>query len=118
MKFLADECVDAGLIDMLRTAGHDVLCVQERSVGLDDVAVLSLAAEEDRVLLTEDKDFGELAFRRRNVVVPGIVLMRIDPAARDLKQSRLAAAIDRFGERLTGHFTVIHETRYRTRRLP
>ena len=94
-----------------------MLCVQERSAGLDDTAVLGLAVDEDRILLTEDKDFGELAFRRRNVV-PGIVLLRIDPGAREFKMSRLATAIDRFGERLAGHFTVIHETRYRTRPLP
>ena len=79
--------------------------------------VFALAAEEGRILLTEDKDFGEFAFRLRRVAVPDIVLLRIDLVARRIKGPRIAAAIDRFGERLTGHYTVVHENRFRTRPL-
>ena len=57
MRFLADECVDAAAVAALRAAGHDVRTVQEIRAGLTDAEVLEFAAEQQRLLLTEDKDF-------------------------------------------------------------
>ena len=57
MRFLADECVDSGVVTELRDAGHDVHYLAEGTRGLADEAVLRAAASEGRVLLTEDKDF-------------------------------------------------------------
>jgi predicted nuclease of predicted toxin-antitoxin system len=117
VKFLADECVDARVIEELTAAGHDIRSVRETAAGLTDARVLELASEEGRILLTEDKDFGELAFRLRHRAVAGIVLLRIDPAARQQKGARMIAAIDRFGEELSGRYSVVHENRFRTRPL-
>jgi hypothetical protein len=63
VNFLADECCDAFLVDGLRGDGHDVLYVKESAPGTDDHTVLQMAADQERVLLTEDKDFGELVVR-------------------------------------------------------
>jgi hypothetical protein len=71
---------------------------------------------EKRLLLTEDKDFGELVFRRERAV-PGVVLMRINPENPALKAVRLAAAIERYGDGLFGRYTVIEGGRFRSRRL-
>jgi hypothetical protein len=68
------------------------------------------------LLLTEDKDFGDLVFRQGRPV-PGIVLLRIDPSRRLQKAARLMAAIDRFGDGLIGRYTVIEEARFRSRPL-
>lgn len=65
MRWLADECIDAGLVTRLREAGHDVLYAAEVSSGASDADVLRLADEQDRVLLTEDKDFGDAQPRSR-----------------------------------------------------
>ena len=59
MKFLADECVDAGLVNALRVAGYDAIFVGDAAKGILDEQVLAMAAREGRILLTEDKDFGE-----------------------------------------------------------
>jgi predicted nuclease of predicted toxin-antitoxin system len=56
---------------------HDVLYVAEAAAGLSDADVIALALQEKRLLLTEDKDFGDPVFRRERAV-PGVVLMRID----------------------------------------
>lgn len=64
-----------------------------------DAEVIERAHRESRLLLTEDKDFGELVFRQARSV-PGIVLLRIDSARRSLKGTRLQAAVDRFGQEL------------------
>ena len=63
MKFLVDECCDAGLVASLRNSGHDVTYVIEQKAGMSDDEVLLNAYNEERILLTEDKDFGELAYR-------------------------------------------------------
>ncbi len=71
---------------------------------------------EDRLLLTEDKDFGDLIFRRGRMA-PGIVLMRIVPENPRLIEERLSAAINQYGERLFGQYLVVEEGRFRSRPL-
>jgi predicted nuclease of predicted toxin-antitoxin system len=116
MRWLADECVAAPLVALLRSDGHDVLSVAEVAAGLSDVDVVALALQEKRLLLTEDKDFGDLVFRRERAV-PGLVLMRIDTDDFRLKAARLAAAIDQYGEGLFGRYMVIEQGRFRSRRV-
>jgi predicted nuclease of predicted toxin-antitoxin system len=65
VRWLADECVAAPLVDGLRRQGHDVLYVAECAAGLTDTDVVELARLEGRLLLTEDKDFGDLRARPR-----------------------------------------------------
>jgi predicted nuclease of predicted toxin-antitoxin system len=62
MEFLADECCDRGRVEELRQSGHDVLYVFESRRGATDDEVLALAFDQRRILLTEDKDFGELVY--------------------------------------------------------
>jgi predicted nuclease of predicted toxin-antitoxin system len=116
VRWLADECVAAPLVALLRASGHDVLYVAEVAAGLSDAGVVALAMRENRLLLTEDKDFGDLVFRRGRSV-PGVVLVRINPDSVELKTIRLAAAIDRYGEELFGRYMVIEEARFRSRHL-
>lgn len=114
MRWLADECVAARLVNRLREDGHDVLYVAEIAAGLSDVDVINLARRDNRVLLTEDKDFGDLVFRR-SWAVHGIVLMRVN--SQSLQAARLVAAVEQYGERLVGHYVVVEDGRLRARRL-
>lgn len=117
MHWLADECVAAPLVAFLRAGGHDVLYIAESTFGLSDADVIALALQQKRLLLTEDKDFGDLVFRREHAV-PGVVLMRIDAENLSLKATRLVAAFNRYGKGLFGRYTVIEGGRLRSRRLP
>jgi len=116
VRWLVDECVDAGLVSHLRDAGHDVVYVAEIAPAANDTEVMTRARTERRVLLTEDKDFGDLVFRGR-ASIPGVVLLRIDPALHELKRARLDAALSRFGENLLGRYTIVEPTRFRTRSM-
>lgn len=116
MKFLADECCDAALVDALRGDGHDVLYAVESLRGATDEVVLTRAFSESRILLTEDKDFGELVYRLRRPA-HGIVLLRFDVADRALKIPRLRDLLKRRGERLPGAFVVLEVDRVRIRPL-
>ncbi|MGQ0664268.1 MAG: DUF5615 family PIN-like protein [Pseudomonadota bacterium] len=111
MKFLADECCDAGVVAIRRAAGHDVRYILETHRGAEDLTVAALAAAEERILPTEDKDFGEFMMRRHGLGA-GIVLLRLDPAQRHRKGPRLLTLIERFGRRLAGHHTVVEADRF------
>ncbi|HUJ03551.1 MAG TPA: DUF5615 family PIN-like protein, partial [Rhizomicrobium sp.] len=62
LRWVADECISAKLVAQIRAEGHDVLYVLEQSPSSKDRSVLDLAIREQRLLLTDDKDFGELIF--------------------------------------------------------
>ena len=116
MRWLIDECVDADLAALLRHSGHDVVYMSDVAPRAADTEVMNRADGENRLLLTEDKDFGDLVFRQARPV-PGIVLLRIDSSRRLLKGPRLLAAVDRFGDTLFGRYTVIEDARFRSRPL-
>jgi predicted nuclease of predicted toxin-antitoxin system len=117
VNFLADECCDAVFVAGLRGDGHDILYVRDAMPGADDVAVMDTAFRGGRIVLTEDKDFGELAVRLRLPAV-GLVLSRIDPADTATKLTRMRELIRDHAGRLAGTFTVVEENRFRFRPLP
>jgi predicted nuclease of predicted toxin-antitoxin system len=116
LKFFADECCDAGIVASLRKEGYDVIYALEEKPGLPDDMVLQKAYVERRILLTEDKDFGELVFRLRKPAA-GIVLIRITVRLRHLKWLRLKKLIDNYADRLPMNFVVIDTEKFRFRPL-
>jgi len=76
VRLLANENVPGDAIIATRAAGHDVMWIREVSRGADDNAVLALALSEKRILLTFDKDFGEMVFRLGSAASCGIILAR------------------------------------------
>jgi predicted nuclease of predicted toxin-antitoxin system len=116
MNFLADECCDATLVEALRVDGHDVLYATESLSGATDEELLSRAFSERRILLTEDKDFGELVYRLGRQT-HGIVLLRFDVAERDLKIPRLRWLLYQEIERLPGALVVLEPDKVRFRSL-
>jgi predicted nuclease of predicted toxin-antitoxin system len=116
VRWLIDECVDADLAALLHRYGHDVVYMSDVAPRAADTEVMNRADRENRLLLTADKDFGDLVFRQARPV-PGIVLLRIESSRRLRKAPRLLAAIDRFGDTLFGRYTVIEDARFRSRPL-
>ena len=116
MRFLADECCDAGLVDALRSDGYDVLYVIESLRGATDVELLALAFSERRIFLTEDKGFGELVYRLQRPA-HGVVLLRFGVADRALKVPRLRDLLEQEAERLIGAFVVLEVNKVRVRPL-
>jgi hypothetical protein len=111
LRWLADECGHAAVVRELRDAGHDVLLtadVPRRS----DHTLAGEASADSRILLTDDKDFGEIVFREGRVT-SGIVLIRIPPSRWRLMWPNLRDAISRHGEDLYKFFTVVEEGRIR-----
>jgi len=116
VRFLADECCDTGLTGFLRKKGYDVSYISEQETGAGDDAVLQKAYTESRILITEDKDFGELVFRLRKLST-GVILIRIPVKQRHLKFLRLEKLTDEYSDRLSGHFVVVDTDKFRFRPL-
>jgi predicted nuclease of predicted toxin-antitoxin system len=76
MRFLADESVERKVVEKLREEGFEVISVADIVAGLPDEAVLALARQKQAVLITADKDFGELVYRR-GALHEGVVLIRL-----------------------------------------
>jgi predicted nuclease of predicted toxin-antitoxin system len=79
MRLLADENIPLDTVRALRDAGHDVYCATESGPGAPDLAHIERAINEDRVILTFDRDFGELAVRGPIKPRAGVLLLRIAP---------------------------------------
>jgi predicted nuclease of predicted toxin-antitoxin system len=117
MRFLANENIPDAVIDALRDQGHDVACVKVSLPGAEDRVVLALAQAEQRVVLTLDTDFGELAFRSQLPAECGVVLVRLDwNNPTDDNDAIVRALTSR--ESWTSTFAVIERDRVRLRPLP
>jgi predicted nuclease of predicted toxin-antitoxin system len=75
-NFLADENIPRLVILQLRELGFNVISITETSPSIKDTEVISMATHLDTIILTADKDFGELAFKH-SLPVPGIILLRL-----------------------------------------
>jgi predicted nuclease of predicted toxin-antitoxin system len=106
MRFLADECCDFAAVRSPRADGHDVLAVNEFQHRSIDQEVLELALAEDRILLTEDKDFGWLVFAGRRDS-PGVILIRFPASARGLLGAAVAKLVREHASQLAGAFVVL-----------
>src|SRR5262249_10261323 len=110
MRLLANENFPGTAVAALRDAGHDVLWVRTDYPGATDQAVLYTAQAQERILLTFDKDFGELAFRSNLPAKSGIVLFRLTPTS-PARVGEIAVAALKSSLQWQGHFSIVEEER-------
>ena len=116
MRLLADECCHIDLVRGLRDAGVDVASIAELSPSIQDTDVLATAYAMGRILLTDDKDFGELAVLRLQPA-HGIILLRTDSVDPAFEARRVLELRDAHGSELAGLFGVVEDGRFRARKL-
>jgi predicted nuclease of predicted toxin-antitoxin system len=112
MRFLADESCDFAAVRALRTSGHDVVAVAEIARGAEDSVVIEIARSQQRVLLTEDKDFGQLVFAAARQTA-GVILIRWPVTARGNLGAALVELVAAHGNTLAGAFVVVEPGRVR-----
>ena len=116
MRFLADENVSHYVVERLRTAGFDVRAIGLTNPGASDSDILATARREGRILITEDRDFGELVVRQR-LEVQGVVLQELDRLSNEAEADRAAAVVSTNADKLSGNLLVIEPGRVRIRPL-
>jgi len=117
MRFLIDESAGVSVAQFLRQEGHDVLAVAEAARRLSDSDILDWAVKEDRIIVTNDKDFGDLIYRSGKTH-SGVILLRLRDESASNKVSVLADAIHKYSDRLPGKLTVLSEGKMRVRWEP
>jgi predicted nuclease of predicted toxin-antitoxin system len=117
MRFLADENISSLVIERLRNRDFDVVSVVETRPGATDKDVLEIANAGGYILITEDRDFGELVIRQRIGVI-GVILLELDRLSNAAEADVVVETISLHHDRLPGNLVVIEPPRIRVRPLP
>ncbi len=112
MRFLVDESTGVAVACWLRDRGHEVFSVYEEARGIDDDAIVQKAFDENWILITNDKDFGEKVYRDRRPH-RGIVLLRLENERSANKINVLQRFLEAYLEQLPDSFVVVTETQIR-----
>ena len=118
MRFLIDQDVFGDTTRLLKELGHEVLTASEMGMyRAADIELLGVAESQQRIMLTRDRDFGELVFRGN--LVAGVIYLRILPSAQDAVHGELGKVLSAYPEaELLQSFVVVEPGRHRIRRLP
>ncbi len=116
IKFLADVNIEKDIVDFIKKSEYDVLWIPDYNCRLNDDELLKLAKNENRILITNDKDFGELLFLQKKISA-GIILKRVKN--QDVKQKLYAfkKLLDYYPQKIKNHFIVLTEKRIRIKLL-
>ncbi|MBI4321174.1 MAG: DUF5615 family PIN-like protein [Chloroflexi bacterium] len=114
MHILVDESSGTATVDFLRSLGHDVFAVAEMIPQAEDTEILAQAASEGRVVITNDKGFGDLVFRSGQPHA-GVVLLRLRDESPANRVRVLRAVLEQHTDRLIGSFVVATEDGIRIR---
>lgn len=117
MKFIVDASSGLAIVNFLISHGYDVISVAREMPTADDQTILEKAKLEQRIVITNDKDFGELVFRSRKAN-QGVVLIRLSDESSVNRVRAIKAVLDRCGGRIENHFSVVTETEIRIRTIP
>lgn len=112
MRFLVDECTGSKVAKWLHTANYEVFSVFDKARGMTDNEVLTKAFDENWILITNDKDFGEMIFRERRTH-HGIIFLRLDDERAANKIQILEKLLENYAEKLPGQFVTVTETKVR-----
>ncbi|MEW6664349.1 MAG: DUF5615 family PIN-like protein [Thermodesulfobacteriota bacterium] len=115
MKFLVDESTGQSVVNELRRLGHDVLSIQEIFPGIDDPPILDIAVNQSRIVITNDKDFGELIHRSR-LPHAGVLLFRLQDETAVNRVRMMRQVLESCGDKLQCNFVIASERKIRIRR--
>lgn len=108
MRFLVDECTGPAVAKWLQRLHHDVFSVYDQTRGLDDENIIEKANLENYILVTNDKDFGELVFRKGKLH-KGVILLRLEDERSENKIAVLQKVLDSYSDKLAKNFIIVTE---------
>ncbi len=108
MRFLVDECTGPAVAKWLQRLHHDVFSVYDVARGLDDESIIEKANLGNYILITNDKDFGELVFRMRKPH-KGVILLRLEDERSENKIAVLQQVLESYSDKLVNNFIIVTE---------
>jgi predicted nuclease of predicted toxin-antitoxin system len=115
LKFLVDVGVGKKVEDFLYKSGYDVLPVRKINPRMSDSEIIGIAAKDNRIIITMDKDFGELVYNS-DMIHKGILLLRTENCSGDKKAKILSEILIKYSSELEDNFCVFSKDRLRIRR--
>lgn len=112
MKFLIDECIGYSIVEWLQSKNYDVVFLEDASIGASDPEVLAIAYAANRILITCDKDYGEIIFLRKQPH-KGIILLRLANYTRSKKINILEKILQDHANEIDENFIVASENNIR-----
>jgi predicted nuclease of predicted toxin-antitoxin system len=112
VRFLVDECTGPKVARWLREQGYEVFSVYEEARGMDDEEIIVKALDENWILITNDKDFGEKV-HREDRSHRGVVFLRLKDERAKNKIETLRRLLEAYADRISDCFVVVTETRVR-----
>lgn len=112
MRFLIDECTGPAVARWFREQGYEVFSVYEQARGMDDDDIIAKAYDENRILITSDKGFGEKIYRDMKPH-RGVVLLRLDDERASIKLAVIRRLLEGYSDKLRDNFIVATEQRVR-----
>lgn len=112
MRFIVDECTGNAVAAWLLKENHDVFSVYDKARGINDTEVIDRAFKENRIVITNDKDFGEKIFRER-FPHHGIILLRLNDERSANKIDVLKNLLQQYSEQIPNNFIVATEDKVR-----
>ncbi len=116
MKLVLDESIERQITDALSGEGYKIWYIHDMERGVSDDKVLALANTNDALLLTADKDFGELVFRKK-MISTGVVLFRVFGISNSEKAALAVHVMREHGDKLLNAFTVVTPETIRIRNI-
>ena len=101
LNFFADENISRHLVNLLQGEGYHISWIRERKRGISDLEIIEMAAKEDLIIITNDKDFGYLIYKQR-LKCPGVILIRVDEISQG---NTILAIFKKYHYKLKNHFT-------------
>ncbi len=112
MRFLVDECTGPKVANRLASQGHEVFSAFDEAKGEEDESLLAKAVTESWILITNDKDFGEMIFRERRKH-NGVIFLRLSDERSANKIDVLRHVLENYSDRLEDRFVTATETKVR-----
>jgi len=117
MRIIANENIPGDAVNALKQAGHDVIWIRTEAPGIKDCIILEMAQRDKLLIITFDKDFGELAFRYGLPAQCGVILFRMPPLSPESLVRFIVQAVNKRDD-WCGIFAVVEPDRIRIRPLP
>jgi predicted nuclease of predicted toxin-antitoxin system len=114
VKFLVDVGVGKSVEGWLQSKNYDTKSVRDINSKASDKEILNLAKSENRMIITMDKDFGELVYRS-GLSHSGVLLLRLEDAQAEEKVQVIDTILQKYSEKLEGHFCVFQDGKLRIR---
>ena len=116
LKFLVDVGVGKKVEQFLKSGGYSIISVREINPRMSDEDILNLADKDDCIIITMDKDFGEVVFRL-SMKHSGVILLRLEDATGSEKVQVISSILKEYSQQLPNSFSVYQNNKFRIRKI-